>query len=150
MKVCSQCNIEKSLTHFRKQKRSRPKNEEWYEYINPMCRDCENVKNRQRYYDGGKDRWAESRKKWNVKYSYGLTGEQLDKIYELQDGKCKICNTTLVMVGSNQNDVVCVDHCHDSNKVRGLLCRQCNAGLGQFKDDLNLLQRAIDYLKKSI
>lgn len=39
-----------------------------------------------------------------------------------------------------------VDHCHDKKKVRGMLCNNCNTGLGYFKDDTTRLQRAIDYL----
>jgi hypothetical protein len=149
MQICTQCHQEKSIKHFRTQRRKRVKVGEDFDYINPMCRDCENQRNRERYHKGGKDKWAEARKKWSVKYSYGLTGEELDALYEKQNGKCKICTTDLVMVGKNANNIVSVDHCHDTGKVRGLLCRQCNAGLGQFRDDPELLKKAVDYLDHS-
>ena len=42
-----------------------------------------------------------------------------------------------------------VDHCHETNQIRGLLCSSCNIGLGQFQDSIKLLSKAIDYLIKS-
>ena len=44
------------------------------------------------------------------------------------------------------NQKLSIDHCHKTGKVRGLLCKHCNHGLGKFKDDVNLLKIAIDYL----
>jgi len=57
-----------------------------------------------------------------------------------QDGYCIICFEKC-------DDVLVIDHCHITGKVRGLLCQQCNAGLGNFKDDPKRLEKAISYLK---
>ena len=66
---------------------------------------------------------------------HGLTG---DESRNLKSGKCcAICADTEFLV---------IDHCHDTMALRGILCRKCNAGLGQFKDDPRLLQRAAKYL----
>jgi len=55
-----------------------------------------------------------------------------------QDGRCKICN--------EKPDLLAVDHCHKRNKVRALLCLKCNSGLGMFKENVDVLKRAIQYL----
>jgi len=74
----------------------------------------------------------------NLKANYGLTVEQYNTLVTNQDGKCNICGVLL--------EVPLVDHCHKTGKVRALLCRPCNSGLGMFRDDLTLLRRATDYL----
>jgi hypothetical protein len=60
-----------------------------------------------------------------------------------QDNKCAICNTS---VSGNLH----IDHCHNSNKIRGLLCGSCNRGLGLFKDNSAVLASAIKYLEGSL
>ena len=58
-------------------------------------------------------------------------------------GKCEICNQTIT-------ESTChIDHCHKTNKVRGLLCNTCNKGLGLFKDNIAALSKAILYLEKN-
>ena len=64
------------------------------------------------------------------------------EFYALQDGKCAICGKR------DELRRLALDHCHKTGKLRGLLCMQCNTGLGQFRDDTNLLQKAITYLSK--
>ena len=55
-----------------------------------------------------------------------------------QKGKCAICNQEM--------EKPYVDHCHNTKKIRGLLCVNCNFGLGSFKDNPKLLMKAIKYL----
>jgi hypothetical protein len=74
------------------------------------------------------------------KRRYGITEEQYQQMLADQGNACAICRTPF------EGIKVCVDHCHDTKKVRGLLCDGCNVGLGRFKDSPNLLQRAVDYL----
>ena len=69
---------------------------------------------------------------------YGIREEEYNKMYEDQEGRCLICKVL--------KDVLCVDHNHDTKKVRGLLCRECNFGLGKFADDPNRLLAAAAYL----
>lgn len=75
--------------------------------------------------------------------AYGITVDQFEAMASAQQGMCAICGSVLDM-GFNTH----VDHCHDSGDVRGLLCRDCNVGLGAFGDDTTSLERAISYLKK--
>lgn len=75
---------------------------------------------------------------------YKLTLEEFNQILENQQGRCAIC-------GYSDQDkpsfFPLVDHCHKTGKVRGLLCLNCNHGLGQFKDDPHLLRLAANYLE---
>lgn len=67
---------------------------------------------------------------------YGLSTEQ---IKEMKKNGCELC-------GTHQN--LHIDHNHNTNQVRGVLCTNCNRGLGHFKDSPDLLQKAIEYLKE--
>ena len=78
-----------------------------------------------------------------LKRRYGITLEQYEAMLESQNGKCAICKGDC-LTGRN----LAVDHDHETGKVRGLLCSKCNQGLGQL-NNIELLQRAIDYLKES-
>jgi len=74
---------------------------------------------------------------------YGITREQVQKLLEMQEGKCAICS---VQEPGNKNGW-CIDHCHVSGKLRGILCHGCNVGLGGFKDNIVSLQAAVEYIK---
>lgn len=71
---------------------------------------------------------------------YGLTLTEWDRLLIEHSGRCAICSSPM----EDPN----IDHCHASLAVRGLLCRSCNLGLGNFEDDVRRLEAAIDYLKK--
>lgn len=75
-----------------------------------------------------------------LKRDYNLTFLDIKKMKVQQDNKCLICDYPL------PNNFV-IDHDHKTGKVRGLLCRRCNTSLGLFRDDPNILKRAINYLK---
>lgn len=79
---------------------------------------------------------------------YGISFEKYMQMYEAQQGKCAICNSVKPSFCSEtgRSQTLVVDHCHDKNHVRALLCHSCNKGLGHFFDDKKLLQAAIDYL----
>lgn len=61
-----------------------------------------------------------------------------------QNNCCKICNTHQ----NKLNSPLHIDHNHSTNKIRGLLCSKCNQGLGFFYDNIGLMEKAIEYLKK--
>lgn len=79
---------------------------------------------------------------------YGLTEVDYDRMLASQGGCCAICGANVPGKnrGSTRPDSFCVDHDHRTGKVRALLCRGCNSGLGHLKDDPALLRRAADYL----
>lgn len=73
---------------------------------------------------------------------YGLTPEQYDAMLAEQDGRCAVCRCT-------SSRRLHVDHCHETGRVRGLLCFNCNSALGHAKDDTQRLQALIRYLEQS-
>lgn len=85
-----------------------------------------------------------SARKSYFKTKYGLTLEQIEEMAALG---CAICGTTDWPGHHNRPHV---DHDHDTGEVRGILCSECNTGLGKFKDDPVLLARAVDYLSRSV
>ena len=86
----------------------------------------------------------------NLRSRYNLSYEQYRKLFRAQKGKCAICKQPQTEVFGKTGEVkqLCVDHCHKTNRVRGLLCGHCNRALGKMKDSKELLQAAIDYLNK--
>jgi len=74
----------------------------------------------------------------------GTTGEKYQMLYELQGGKCAICQTTAGHITKNGNVArLALDHCHETGKPRGLLCNKCNRGIGYLKNNLD---SAVSYL----
>lgn len=76
---------------------------------------------------------------------YKLTIEQFNKMYVDQKGCCKICGISEI----DAEGVLHIDHCHITGKVRGLLCRMCNMMLGFGKDNIEIMESAIKYLKSN-
>jgi hypothetical protein len=72
--------------------------------------------------------------------SYGLTPAKYDKLFIKQGGKCALCRMT-------PQEGLHVDHDHNTGKIRGLLCRKCNTGLGKLGDTAESVQRAVKYLQ---
>ena len=66
-----------------------------------------------------------------------------------QDGTCAICNKKNKMKKSKKDAYqLSVDHNHDTGEIRGLLCMNCNFGIGNFKDSIEILKEAIKYLER--
>ncbi len=70
---------------------------------------------------------------------YGLTCEQYDQLMSDQNGKCVICGNT--SSGHTKYKRLCVDHCHETAQVRGLLYHLCNAAIGMLQDDPELIEK---------
>ena len=132
MQTCIKCGIEKSISDFEWQK-NRP---------NPrkVCKACRyearnREKERKRHREYAKERRKANpdliRQLWE-RCTYGVSKEDIGIT------SCMICGST---------HRLCIDHCHTTNKVRGILCSRCNAGLGMFRDDPVKLKAAIKYLK---
>lgn len=159
MKQCSKCKKEKPFNEFAKDSRR-------YDKLTTQCKECRNAHSRQYYKDNPdkrislNKRQTENRKKYydspegvissrraHLKRKYNITLEEYNQMSESQDNKCKICGQENM---DGRYEVLAVDHCHTTGKIRGLLCGNCNLALGNFKDDIQLLKNAIIYLTKEI
>ncbi len=85
-------------------------------------------------------------RKNNFKFKYGITIEEYNKLLKIQNFACAICRKKETRIHNGTLCQLAVDHCHNSKKVRGLLCNKCNRALGFFHDSIDLLNIAIEYL----
>lgn len=77
----------------------------------------------------------------NLKYNFGITLKDFRELEAAQRGRCAVCKEP-------SDATLCVDHDHKTGKIRGLLCRKCNAGIGQLNESSARLLKAAEYLKK--
>ena len=102
---------------------------------------CKNHREEKKKYDKEhKEELKEYRTQYYIKKLYGLSHEGWLKLYKNQDGRCAICKKLF-----EKPSDACVDHNHKTDEVRGLLCKNCNFGLGYFNDDLEIVKEAINY-----
>lgn len=86
-----------------------------------------------------------SYRKQDLKRHFDMTPEQYDALLAEQDGKCAICRCDQCATGRR----FAVDHNHETGAVRGLLCTNCNQGIGHFQEDPEVLHAAIAYVQRS-
>lgn len=143
-KTCSKCGRLKSSDFFYKRKTGK---------LDSWCRECNSKasnnwrnKNRKKHNKSSRD-WAKNnpdhKRNTRYLYAYGITLEQYNNILNKQNECCAIC----VRHKSAFKRNFAVDHCHLTKKVRGLLCEECNKGIGHFKDSRIRLTNAVLYLK---
>jgi hypothetical protein len=134
MKKCTCCNLEKDSNEFYKDK-SRPDGMVY------QCKSCLNPKI---------TKWSkenrDKRRMAVLKSATGVTSEQYKNLLNIQNNECAICQKSMEL----NKKYLAVDHNHSTGVVRGLLCNTCNVGLGYFRDNLDLLFNAINYLKNPV
>ena len=115
------------------------------------CKKCRNSRAKKKYRDDPTYKQAQS-KRAKQRYInigrlhiYGLGKEQFLQMLEEQNNRCKIC---LKLFSEKGYDVPRIDHCHATGKNRGLLCNNCNRGLGFFLDSAELMERAAHYISE--
>jgi hypothetical protein len=74
--------------------------------------------------------------------NYGLVEQDYVQLVERQNGNCAIC-------GLHFDQPLHIDHCHETGKIRGLLCHKCNTGIGLLGDNVEIIRRALRYLDGS-
>jgi hypothetical protein len=95
--------------------------------LNCICKECEREKTRFKNTGWSKDRFLEA--------------------WKDQEGQCAICSVDLVD-GGHSGDSVHADHCHETGKIRELLCSFCNRAIGLLRDDPELIRKAADYVQR--
>lgn len=148
-KTCPRCQQLKPMTEYSKGKSSSTGYQTYCKPCMSARHDEYRRKNLAKIAEKQRERYAKNPERYrfyDMKTHYGITKDQYDKMLAAQNGRCLICKTT---DPQGRGKVFHVDHCHSSEKVRGLLCTNCNMGLGQFKHSVELLQLAISYLTES-
>ena len=134
---CSTCKQKLCISNFHKDS----SNKYGVAYA---CKECANA-NTRRHNTVNKSNPTYKLKKQSsyFKTTYNLTSEQREALLKDQGHACAICHTPLQFDGTLTH----TDHCHTTGKVRGILCTNCNRGLGHFKDNTQTMKNAIDYLE---
>ena len=81
------------------------------------------------------------------KRKFGITPSEYAELLKSQNGLCAICNNPETATRLGKVKTLSVDHCHKTNAVRGLLCSDCNTGIGKLKEDKSIFISAIRYLE---
>src|SRR3990167_292412 len=122
--------------------------------------DRRNAARRKQYASNPKmrEQYKKQAKEWQAKNPrkrldqrmrrYGITASEYERLFEIQCGKCAICK--IPNCGDSRGGRFHVDHCHATKRVRGLLCTNCNLGIGKFHDDPIRLEQAAMYLRTGI
>lgn len=95
-----------------------------------------------------KERTSANKKNCRLKYAYGIGLRDLEALIVEQDQRCALCGDPFDRTKPRGSGTPHVDHCHKTKQVRGVLCHDCNVGLGAFKDDSRRLKLAIVYLER--
>ena len=139
---CSRCGETKPVSEFHPHAHIARGYQYW-------CKECLAESRRLERAEGNRD--LRMRRKHVLKATYGITVEDYEAMYERQGGCCAICGEFKIPWepghgAEGRTKFLVVDHCHETSRVRGLLCFRCNCGLGQFREDPDILLAAIDYL----
>jgi hypothetical protein len=133
-RVCRHCEKRKSMTEFNRVDHGR--------YRQRVCKPC--VQARVRANKAAQpERTTIMRRGWAIKTRYGIT---MDRFYEIladQNYECRICGIRLTRATTR------IDHDHKTGIVRGLLCHECNLGLGFFRDNPAALRSAAAYIDRT-
>lgn len=143
-KVCTKCKCAKKLTSFYTDKKR----------IRSICKSCDKkalsiwrINNRDKLRAHCRNWYKKNkcvRREYSIKTRFGITTKQYENMLHDQGYKCGIC-------GKNQSlfkKRFSIDHNHETGKIRGLLCPQCNVALGLFKDNQEILISAAKYVTK--
>lgn len=132
---CTKCKIIKPNSEFYKACRVK-----YGRAFYSTCKICTDI------YNKTKVRCPIKNRNTYLKYKYNISEFEYKNLYDKQLGRCLICG-----IHKNEyNKNLSVDHCHTTGKVRGLLCTNCNSLIGHAHDKIEVLEKAIEYLKESI
>lgn len=134
MKLCTTCGVEKELDDFHNYKKG-PQGKAY------RCKECDTAARKAYQARQCPVKASEMARRRALRSKYGLELEDYDAMVERAGGVCEICKEV-------PYSFFCVDHCHGTGKVRGLLCPKCNQALGLFQDNIENMKAAIKYLEE--
>jgi Recombination endonuclease VII len=132
LKQCIKCEESLPLESFVKDKRNK-------DGRGARCRSCTYA---------SKQYNPERQRRYKLKHFYGITPDEYSRLLDEQGGVCQICKCPPEENGAKNLQALRVDHCHETGKIRGLLCHNCNVAIGHLGDNLSTMQNAISYLAK--
>jgi hypothetical protein len=152
-KRCNKCGEWKDRDCFSKHKRHG-------DGLSTNCKECQRAyknnnlqrdkerahlwqKNNRAKVNAYRVRRKDDKRKYKLKYVYGITVEDYDRMFREQNGKCATCGS------DNNGKRLVVDHDHKTGKVRGLLCASCNVAIGFMKDDESIVMKVFHYLTRN-
>lgn len=131
VKTCTKCGETKDTSQYHKLKLGR-------DGLNPVCNTCRNLFQRANREKNGY--------RAQIKYMYGLSYVEYLDLIDKQKGVCAGCKKSFY-TPLDTLSIPCVDHCHATDKVRGILCKRCNLALGYVQDNIETMENLITYLK---
>ena len=138
-KYCPRCYTTKPLSEFTIRKTgSRAGHPVSY------CRSCKVHRQKLNYANGVYER---VQRPYMLRKKYGITPQEYGAMLQQQGGACAICGSQNG-ASAKGTKTFSIDHCHETGKVRGLLCNSCNRAIGLLKDNVAVLESAIKYLTK--
>ena len=120
MKICTKCDELKPLSEFYHHPEARDKKQS-------RCKKCVIYASTTRFY----------------RVKYNMSRDDRENLIKSQNGQCAICGYFFKSERHTH-----IDHCHTTNKIRGILCTHCNVAIGMLKESVDILDSAIKYLKK--
>ena len=132
-KACCTCKLALPLERFHRSRSTR-------DGLDPRCKDCRRAAQARKPQD------PQRRRNTALGRLYGITAAEYEAMHTKQGGVCAICKRPEQMTRNGILRNLCVDHCHSTGKVRGLLCASCNFAIGRFLDNPELMHSAADYL----
>jgi hypothetical protein len=125
---CAKCREIKSTSEF-------PRNRSNRSGFHSYCKPC----HRRQFRESLARRHGGSTRHYHLMQKYGIGADEVDELIQRQGGLCAVCG---------EREAKQVDHDHKTGAVRGIVCLLCNAAMGAFHDDPDLIRRAIDYVKE--
>lgn len=117
-KICSVCKLNKPISRYVIRKDTGK--------IRNRCNECAYKKTQE----------------CRIKREYGLSDNAYKVLIGSREKTCEICGA------SGDKVKICIDHCHNTGAVRGVLCNRCNIAIGAFQDNADLLRKAADYVER--
>lgn len=148
MKQCCTCKEVKTRASFFHQ------NNLW-DKLTADCKDCRSKRQRELRHirirtPSGKQNEREKCRRESLGHKFRMTVAEYEQLHDAIGGLCEICGNPETTRGNGgTTKCLAVDHCHVGGHIRGLLCGKCNKGIGMFKDDPKLMEKAAAYVRRT-